>query len=338
MIKSKDNFSKFSKLNFFITGGTGSFGKKFIQILQKKIKPKRIVVYSRDELKQYDMQNQYAASNMRFFLGDVRDEARLNQALRNIDIVIHAAALKQVPAAEYNPTEVIKTNIFGAENVIKASIKNNVKKVISLSTDKAASPINLYGATKLVSDKLFTSANNIVGDKGPVFSVVRYGNVLGSRGSVLPLFKEKLINKDKFLPITHLDTTRFFLTLENSVNFVLKSLQRMQGGEIFIPKCASFKITDLAKSLKKDISFKVVGLRPGEKLHEVLCPKDDSSHTIEFSSFFLIKPIINFGKKKNYFKLPTKEIGKYVDKGFEYDSFNNKNKIDIKKIKKIIAK
>jgi len=332
----KNNFSQYKKSNFLITGATGSFGQKFIEVLQKTVQPKKIVVFSRDELKQFDMQKKFNSKNIRYFLGDVRDEKRLELALNGIDIVIHAAALKQVPAAEYNPTEVIKTNITVAENLIRASIRNNVKKVIALSTDKAASPINLYGATKLVSDKLFSSANMITGGKGPLFSIVRYGNVLNSRGSVVPFFLEKIRNKEKFLPITHPDMTRFFLTLETGINFVMKCLNRMQGGEIFVPKCPSFKITDLAKSLKDNILFKKIGLRPGEKLHEILCPKDDYLNTIEFSDFYLIKPTINFGVKQNYTKLPTKEVGKLVKKNFEYDSFNNKNKLNIAKIKKFL--
>ena len=332
------NFSKLKKFNFLITGATGSFGQKFVEILQKEIRPKKIVIFSRDELKQFNMQKKFNSKNIRYFLGDVRDEKRLDLALKNIDIVIHAAALKQVPAAEYNPTEVIKTNILGAENLIRASIKNNVKKIIALSTDKAASPINLYGATKLVSDKLFSSANNITGTKGPIFSIVRYGNVLNSRGSVIPFFLEKLKNKEKILPITHPSMTRFFLTLEDGVYFVLKSIQRMQGGEIFIPKCVSLKIVDLAKALKKDISFKIIGLRPGEKLHEVLCPKDDSTNTIEFSTFYIIKPTINFGKKRNYKILPTKEKGESVKEGFEYNSLDNKNKITNLKIKTLLER
>ena len=338
MLINKSNLAKLKKSNFLITGATGSFGQKFIEILQKEINPKKIVIFSRDELKQFNMQKKFNSKNLRYFIGDVRDEKRLDLAFRGIDIVIHAAALKQVPAAEYNPTEVIKTNITGAENIIRASIKNNVKKVISLSTDKAACPINLYGATKLVADKLFSSANNIIGAKGPIFSSVRYGNVINSRGSVIPFFLEKIKNKEKILPITHPDMTRFFLTLEDGVHFVINSIERMQGGEIFIPKCVSLKIVDLAKALKNDVSFKFIGLRPGEKLHEVLCPKDDSLNTIEFSKFFVIKPTINFGKKRNFKILPTKEIGKSVIEGFEYNSLNNKNKIFDLKIKALLKK
>jgi UDP-N-acetylglucosamine 4,6-dehydratase len=240
-----------------------------------------------------------------------------------------------VPAAEYNPTEVIKTNINGAENLINACIKKKVKKIIALSTDKAACPINLYGATKLVSDKLFSSANNISGKNGPIFSTVRYGNVINSRGSVIPLFLEKINAKEKYLPLTDVNMTRFFLTIEQGVNFVLNSLSRMQGGEIFVPKCPAIKIVELAKILKKDIKFKIIGIRPGEKIYEVLCPKEDAQNTIEFKNFYIIKPTVNFKKNKNYNLLPTKEKGTYVKKDFEYTSkisLDNKSKFIIKKL------
>ena len=330
------NFNKLKNYNYLITGGTGSFGKKMVEILSKKIKPKRIVIFSRDELKQFEMKKKFNEKNIRYFLGDIRDQSRIEQALDQIDIVIHAAALKQVPAAEYNPSEVIKTNIIGAENLIKACIKNKVKKVIALSTDKAACPINLYGATKLVSDKLFSSANNITGDKGPIFSIVRYGNVINSRGSVIPFFLEKIKAKEKYLPITHPEMTRFFLTIEQGVEFVLNSLFRMQGGEIFVPKCPSIKITELAKMLKRNVLFKTIGLRPGEKIHEVLCPKEDSGNTIEFSTFYSIKPTINFGKRKNYTHLSTKEKGRFVPKNFEYASNKDINSISKNSIKNLI--
>ena len=321
------NFNKLKNYNYLITGGTGSFGKKMVEILSKKIKPKRIVIFSRDELKQFEMKKKFNEKNIRYFLGDIRDQSRIEQALDQIDIVIHAAALKQVPAAEYNPSEVIKTNIIGAENLIKACIKNKVKKIIALSTDKAACPINLYGATKLVSDKLFSSANNITGDKTTTFSIVRYGNVINSRGSVIPFFVEKIKAKEKYLPITHPEVTRFFMTIEQGVNFVLNSLLRMKGGEIFIPKCPSIKITDLAKMLKKNVLFKTIGLRPGEKIHEVLCPQEDARNTIEFKTFYIIQPTINFGRKKNYKIISNKEKGKFVKKNFEYTSSKNINKI-----------
>ena len=332
------NINKLKNYNYLITGGTGSFGQKMVEILQKKIKPKRIVVFSRDELKQFEMKKKFNSKELRFFLGDIRDQSRIEQALDQIDVVIHAAALKQVPAAEYNPTEVIKTNINGAENLINACFKKNVKKIIALSTDKAACPINLYGATKLVSDKLFSSANNISGKKGPIFSIVRYGNVINSRGSVIPFFLEKIKAKEKYLPLTDINMTRFFLTIEQGVNFVLNSLSRMQGGEIFIPKCPSIKIAELANILKKDVKFKIVGIRPGEKIHEVLCPKEDALNTIEFKNFYMIKPTINFNKRKNYNFLPTKEKGKYVKKDFEYTSNNSLDSKSKNYIKKLIEK
>src|SRR3990167_8446960 len=259
----------FDNKTILITGGTGSFGKKCVEIILKKYKPSRLIVFSRDELKQYEMAQLFDQNCMRYFIGDVRDAARLRMAMEDVDFVIHAAALKQVPTAEYNPIECIKTNINGAINVIDASLALGVDRVISLSTDKAACPINLYGASKLVSDKLFVAANNIKGKKPTDFSVVRYGNVIGSRGSVIPLF-EKLIRQGATgLPITHPEMTRFWITLQQGVLFVLKSFERMQGGEIFVPKIPSMNIVELAKALAPDLKLEVVGIRPGEKLHEV---------------------------------------------------------------------
>ena len=278
----------FNNKNILITGATGSFGKKFIKKIQSIYKPKKIIVYSRDELKQFDMQQIYKQNNMRFFIGDVRDSERLKLAMQNVDYVIHTAALKQVPAAEYNPMECIKTNIHGAQNVIDAAITNKVKKVIALSTDKAANPINLYGATKLVSDKLFIAANNIVGKANTRFSVVRYGNVVGSRGSVVPYFKRLIDEKSKFIPITHPDMTRFWITLDQGVQFVINSILLMQGGEIFVPKIPSVKIVDLAKSMAPNIRQKIIGIRPGEKIHEIMCPKDDDHLTYEFKKYFIM--------------------------------------------------
>ncbi|MFV2058977.1 MAG: UDP-N-acetylglucosamine 4,6-dehydratase (inverting), partial [Thiohalomonadales bacterium] len=272
----------FNDSSILITGGTGSLGKRLVQTLQQRYKPKRIIIFSRDELKQFEMQQEFNDPCMRYFIGDVRDQERLSQAMDGVDYVIHAAALKQVPAAEYNPMECIKTNIHGAENVIKAAIANDVKKVIALSTDKAANPINLYGATKLASDKLFVAANNMTGRHPTRFGVVRYGNVVGSRGSVVPFFKKLIAEGTDFLPITHSDMTRFWITLQQGVDFVLKNFERMHGGEIFVPKIPSATITDLATSLAPDIPHKVVGIRPGEKLHEIMCPADDSHLTIEF--------------------------------------------------------
>ena len=260
---------------------------------------------------------------MRFFLGDVRDGERMQEAMSGIDVVIHAAALKQVPAAEYNPMECIKTNIHGAESVIKAAISNNVETVIALSTDKAANPINLYGATKLASDKLFIAANNISGGKTK-FAVVRYGNVVGSRGSVVPLFDKLIKEGASHLPITHKEMTRFWITLQEGVDFVLKNMERMTGGEIFVPKIPSVKITDLAQSMAPQLPIKIIGIRPGEKLHEIMCPADDSHLTIEFHDHFVICPSVSFySEKDDYLKNKLGEVGKYVEQSFEYNSGSN---------------
>jgi len=263
---------------------------------------------------------------MRFFIGDVRDKDRLIDAMQNIDIVIHAAAIKQVPAAEYNPMECIKTNIYGAENVIQAALLNNVDMVIALSTDKAANPINLYGATKLASDKLFVAANNMTGDRKTKFSVVRYGNVVGSRGSVVPLFKKLIEQNADCFPITHDQMTRFWITLQEGVDFVIKGFERMHGGEIFIPKIPSVRIIDLAKAMGKghNIPIKIIGIRPGEKLHEIMCPADDSHLIIEFDDYFIITPSISFGNNTfNYESSKLNETGARVKQGYEYSSLNN---------------
>ena len=313
----------FNNSTILITGGTGSFGKKYVQILLEKYKPKKIIIFSRDELKQFEMQQIFNDPCMRYFVGDVRDLARVEEAMEGVDYVIHAAAMKQVPAAEYNPMECIKTNIYGAENVIKASIKNNVKKVIALSTDKAANPINLYGATKLASDKLFVSANNMVGLKEVRFSVVRYGNVVGSRGSVVPFFQKLISEGATKLPITHADMTRFMITLRAGVEFVLKDFERMQGGEIFIPKIPSMRVTELAKAMASDLSHKIVGIRPGEKLHEIMCPADDSHLTLEFNDHYVISPSIQFNHEVDFTKNPLGEMGKTVKQGHEYNSGTN---------------
>ncbi len=313
----------FNNQTILITGGTGSFGKKYIQIILKKYKPKKIIILSRDELKQFEMQQTYNDSCMRYFIGDVRDKNRMQEAMEDVDYVIHAAAMKQVPAAEYNPMECIKTNIYGAENVIKASISNNVKKVIALSTDKAANPINLYGATKLASDKLFVAANNMVGSRETRFSVVRYGNVVGSRGSVVPFFKKLISQGAVELPITHESMTRFMITLEAGVNFVLKNFERMQGGEIFIPNIPSMKMIELAKAMAPDLAIKIIGIRPGEKLDEIMCPSDDSHLTLEFNNHYVICPCIQFAYHANFKKNILGEEGKPVEKGFEYNSGNN---------------
>ena len=313
----------FNNSTILITGGTGSFGKKYTQILLEKYKPKKIIIFSRDELKQFEMQQIFNDPCMRYFIGDVRDQSRVEEAMEGVDYVIHAAAMKQVPAAEYNPMECIKTNIYGAENVIKASIKNNVKKVIALSTDKAANPINLYGATKLASDKLFVSANNMVGGKEIRFSVVRYGNVVGSRGSVVPFFQQLIDDGVSELPITHTDMTRFTITLRAGVEFVLKDFERMQGGEIFIPKIPSIYVTELAKAMAPDLNHKIVGIRPGEKIHEIMCPSDDSHLTVEFDDHYVICPSIQFNHEVNFMRNPIGEAGKNVEQGHEYNSGTN---------------
>jgi len=313
----------FNNQIILITGGTGSFGKKYTQMILEKYKPKKVIILSRDELKQFEMQQMFNEPCMRYFIGDVRDENRMNEAMQGVDYVIHAAAMKQVPAAEYNPMECIKTNIYGAENVIRAAIKNNVKKVVALSTDKAANPINLYGATKLASDKLFVAANNMVGERDTRFSVVRYGNVVGSRGSVVPFF-EKLISEGATeLPITHEKMTRFMITLEDGVNFVLKNFERMQGGEIFIPKIPSMKMTELAKAMAPNLPIKVIGIRPGEKLDEIMCPADDSHLTYEFDDHYVIAPSIQFAFHSDFTKNKLSEQGELVNQGFEYSSGNN---------------
>ena len=316
----------FNNKDILITGGTGSFGKKFIEIILKTYTPNRIIVYSRDELKQFEMQSQYTHKCMRYFIGDVRDKTRLMQASKGVDYIIHAAAMKQVPASEYNPMECIKTNIHGAENVINAAIENNVHKVIALSTDKACSPINLYGATKLASDKLFVAANNMTGKASTRFSVVRYGNVVGSRGSVIPFFNKLLSENCDFLPITHKDMTRFWISLKQGVDFVLTNFERMSGGEIFVPKIPSVKIVDLASSLSSKTPQKIIGLRPGEKIHEVMCPADDSHLTYEFDDFFIISPSIRFFNDDNNFSITNiGEQGKLVSESFEYNSGSNRH-------------
>lgn len=314
----------FNDASVMITGGTGSFGKKYVETILAQYTPRRLIIYSRDELKQYEMQQQFNASCMRYFLGDVRDADRLKQAMNGVDFVIHAAAMKQVPAAEYNPMECIKTNIHGAENVIKASLAANVKKVIALSTDKAANPVNLYGATKLASDKLFVAANNVSGGHRTRFSVVRYGNVVGSRGSVVPLFKRLISEGATELPITDEGMTRFWITLQQGVDFVLKNFLRMRGGEIFVPKIPSVKIVDVARAIAPEMPIKVVGIRPGEKLHETMCPRDDSHITLEFDDHFVIKPTIKFfNTDMDYSQNELGEKGKAVEQGFRYNSGNN---------------
>ena len=315
----------FDHKNILITGGTGSFGKQMTKTLLERYNPNKVIIYSRDELKQYEMAQIYDAPAMRYFIGDVRDLPRLEKAMNGVDYVIHAAALKQVPAAEYNPMECIKTNVNGAHNVIEAAIAQNVEKVIALSTDKAANPINLYGATKLASDKLFTAANNIAGGRATRFSVVRYGNVVGSRGSVIPFFKKLVQDEATEIPITDPRMTRFWITLQEGVDFVLKNFARMQGGEVFVPKIPSMKIVDLASAIAPGVPTKVVGVRPGEKLHEVMCPADDYHLTIEFPDHYVIQPTIKFyDASVDYAHNQLGEEGTPVPEGFQYSSDRNK--------------
>ena len=326
----------FNNKNILITGGTGSFGKKYTKILLEKYKPNKIIIYSRDELKQYEMSQDYNDRCMRYFIGDVRDADRLKKAMKDVDFVIHAAALKHVPIAEYNPMECIKTNIYGAQNVIDAALENGVSKIIALSTDKAANPVNLYGATKLASDKLFVAANNLVGSQDTQFSVVRYGNVIGSRGSVVPYFQKLLREGTTFLPITDEKMTRFMITLEDGVNFVLKNFERMQGGEIFVPKIPSMRMVDLADAMAPTLERKIIGIRPGEKLHEIMCPADDSHLTFEFDDHFVIAPTITFTKRRDYDHNILGEMGQKVIQGFEYNSGNNKEWLEKDELIKLI--
>lgn len=323
--------------SILVTGGTGSFGKAFIRRLLAVDNPRRVIVYSRDELKQYEMMPEFEGDGrMRFFLGDVRDADRLKMAFRGVDFVVHAAALKQVPAAEYNPMECIKTNIHGAENVINAAIATGVEKVIALSTDKAANPINLYGATKLASDKLFIAANNITGKDRTRFSVVRYGNVVGSRGSVVPFFRGLVAAGKAELPITDERMTRFWITLDQGVEFVLRAFKRMHGGEIFVPKIPSATILDLASAIAPELPTRLVGIRPGEKLHEVMCPRDDSHLTLEFAEHFVITPTISFVDHPDFGRNASGEDGVPVADGFEYSSGNNPHFLTVAEIRELL--
>ncbi|MDR5831975.1 UDP-N-acetylglucosamine 4,6-dehydratase (inverting) [Caballeronia sp. LP006] len=324
----------FNDKSILITGGTGSFGKKSVRTILARFKPKRLIVFSRDELKQFDMQQEFNDPCMRYFIGDVRDANRLVQATRGVDFIIHAAALKQVPAAEYNPTECIKTNIDGAQNVIHAALENEVEKVIALSTDKAANPVNLYGATKLVSDKLFVAANNMSGGHCTTFSIVRYGNVVGSRGSVVPFFRKLIAEGATELPITHPEMTRFWITLDQGVEFVLESFRRMKGGEIFVPKLPSVRVVDLAQAMAPDLSQKTIGIRPGEKVHEVMCPSDDSHLTLEFANHYVLRPTIRFTRVDNDFTVNMLgEKGEAVAEGFEYSSGINGHFLSLDEIR-----
>ncbi|PLW70244.1 UDP-N-acetylglucosamine 4,6-dehydratase (inverting) [Pseudohalioglobus lutimaris] len=324
----------FNDKSILITGGTGSFGKKYVKSILDRYRPARLIILSRDELKQFEMQQVYNDPCMRYFLGDVRDAERLTQAFQGVDYVIHAAALKQVPAAEYNPMECIKTNIHGAENVISAALANNVEKVIALSTDKAANPINLYGATKLASDKMFVAANNMVGKRQTRFACVRYGNVVGSRGSVVPYFKKLLAEGADSLPVTHEEMTRFWITLQQGVDFVLKNFERMQGGEIFVPQIPSVRIQDLVEAYAPGTPYHVVGIRPGEKLHEIMCPSDDSHLTLKFDDHYVIRPSITFfNAAYDYTENKLGETGTPVPQGYEYNSGNNPDFLDITQIR-----
>jgi UDP-N-acetylglucosamine 4,6-dehydratase len=325
----------FNDKSILITGGTGSFGRAFIAELTSRYKPARVIVYSRDELKQFEMQSVFDQKCMRYLIGDVRDLSRLSTAMMDVDYVVHAAALKQVPAAEYNPVECIKTNVLGAQNVIDASINSGVCRVVALSTDKAANPINLYGATKLCADKLFVAANNMVGKRNIAFSVVRYGNVMGSRGSVVPLFKKLAKEGARALPITDERMTRFWITLSQGVDFVIRAFSRMKGGEIFVPKIPSAKITDVARAIAPDIPYEIVGIRPGEKLHEIMCPADDSHMTLEFDNHYVIEPAIIFRKAIDFAEDAEFNRGVRVQPGFEYNSGTNSWFLSVDEIREI---
>jgi len=327
----------FNDKTILITGGTGSFGFRFAKTLLENYKAKKIIIFSRDEQKHYDMEQQLNKKKypmLRFFLGDVRDIDRLKAAMHGVDFVIHAAAMKHVPSAEYNPMECIKTNIHGAQNVVQTALDSNVEKVIALSTDKAAAPNNLYGATKLASDKLFVAANNIKGWNKTSFAVVRYGNVVGSRGSVVPFFKKIIDEGGTSLPITDIRMTRFWITLQQGVDFVLKNFERMIGGEIFVPKIPSVRITDLANAMAPGIKQRVVGIRPGEKIHEAMITADDAPLTLEFDDHFVIKPTIAFVDRPER-DLSTNMLGEkgfLVNEKFTYDSFNNPNFLSVSQI------
>jgi len=331
----------FNNKAILITGGTGSFGKKFVETMINNYKPKKIIIFSRDELKQYQMQHKWPESKefgTRYFIGDVRDFPRLKMAMTKVDIVVHAVAMKHVPAAEYNPFEAVKTNILGAQNVIDAAIECGVKKVIALSTDKAAAPINLYGATKLTSDKLFIAANNYRGKHDIKFSVVRYGNVMGSRGSVIPLFIER--KKTGILPITNKLMTRFNITLQEGVDFVLRCLGKMWGGELFVPKIPSYRIIDVAKAIAPDVKQEIIGIRPGEKIHEEMITKADAINTVEFDDYFAIVPNSAYIKweRDKFLNESNGKPGEYCADNFSYNSENNHHFLTVKEIRNLIMK
>jgi len=319
-----------------VTGGTGSFGKHFVKTVIDTYKPRRLVIFSRDELKQYEMQQVFPMEQhpfMRYFIGDVRDRDRLELAMRDVDYVIHAAALKQVPTAEYNPFECIRTNVFGAENVVSAALRRNVRKVIALSTDKAANPVNLYGASKLASDKIFVAANNLAGADGTKFAVVRYGNVFGSRGSVVPFFRKLVEDGADTLPITDARMTRFWITLTQGVNFVLSSMEMARGGEIFVPKIASTTIADLAHLIGPKLAQKIVGIRPGEKLHETMIPADDSRWTVELEDRFVILASFAAAAREAYVHRGAKPVAE----DFSYSSDSNPERLNVRGLQMLLA-
>jgi UDP-N-acetylglucosamine 4,6-dehydratase/5-epimerase len=327
---------QFDDKSILITGGTGSFGRRLVDTLLRHSRARRVIVFSRDEYKQYEMQQSLVPlglDRMRFFIGDVRDADRLELATRSVDFIVHAAALKQVPAAEYNPFECIRTNVSGAENVVRAALRNNVPRVIALSTDKAASPINLYGASKLASDKIFIAGNNLAGSSGTRFAVVRYGNVVGSRGSVIPLYKKLIADGAEYLPVTDKRMTRFWITLQHGVNFVITSLGLMYGGEIFVPKIPSMRITDLAKALAPNLPVKIVGIRPGEKLHEVMITDDDSRQTLELDDRYVIEPSFAWWQRDRYDTTGATPVAE----GFRFASDINSDWLDAARLKALIA-
>lgn len=326
----------FDGRSVLVTGGSGSFGQRFVETVMRHAKPRRVIIFSRDEFKQYEMQQRMPAewaSTLRFFIGDVRDRERLELAMRNVDFCVHAAALKHVPAAEYNPMECIHTNVYGAENVVRAALAMGVRRVIALSTDKAANPINLYGASKLASDKIFIAANNLSGALDTRFSVVRYGNVVGSRGSVVPLFRKMIAQGTDHLPITDARMTRFWITLQHGVDFVLSCFSMMLGGEIFVPKIPSMRMTELAQAMAPDLPLKMVGIRPGEKLHEVMITEDDSRQTYELTDRFVIEPAFAFWQHAPYERLNARP----VPDGFRYASDSNGDWLDGERLRTLLA-
>ncbi len=326
------------KKSILITGGTGSFGQCFVEHVLKNHNPKRLVIFSRDELKQFEMSQRFPESKypcIRYFIGDVRDRNRVERALADVDIVVHAAAMKHITAAEYNPTECIATNIAGAENVIHAAIANNVAKVIALSTDKAANPINLYGATKLCSDKLFVSANNLSGRHRTRFAVVRYGNVVGSRGSVIPFFKKLAQEGQSVLPLTHPEMTRFVIELQQGVNFVVQALGEMLGGEVFVPKLPSIKVADLVPIIVPGGDHEIVGIRPGEKLHEVMIPREEARNCVDMGDYYVIQPAHHWWNVSAFLER-VREHGKKIDESFEYASDTNDRWLDEKELRALV--